>query len=214
MKRVSILLLVATLVLSACNYNVSKETARPASGFSESLSSDQVDFSLLQSSVIGPRCYGCHTDATGNQGGVNLERYKTVRAALSRVAYRSLERRDMPPSGLSEPEMKLLRSWIEAGAPEKISGVAQKPDPNLDRGPNDWTKIRDHVFKAKCLACHSGENPDGDLDLSSLPQVRAHAAVIFERVIVTQDMPLAPYPVMTPKERRVLLQWFDSGMPE
>lgn len=213
MKTALLPILASFFFVVGCNYNkLHEENSSNARTGAQSL--ENVDFAVVERTVIGPKCLSCHATATGNQGGTNLEGLKNVRALLSRVTYRSLERRDMPPNGLSERDAAILRAWVEQGAPEKVIGPQELADTTLEQGPNDWAKIRDRVFLVKCLDCHSGKEPQGDLDLTTLGSARANAAAIFDRVIVKSDMPIAPYPMLSPRERRVLLKWFDLGMPE
>lgn len=176
------------------------------------------DFKAIRSLLLETKCIGCHSDKVA-KGGVNLERYAQVRAALNRLAFRVLEKQDMPPDRpVSAQEAQLLMNWIDMGAPEKSDVNFEKPNPDLERGPTDWPKVRDKIFAIKCLDCHSAAmpdtRPDANLDLTSLIEVRAKASIIFDRIILKQDMPLAPYPAVSPSERKVLLKWFDSGMPE
>lgn len=202
------------LLSASCNYNHVKVAAPVGSALTASQISTP-DFKTIQGAVLGPRCLGCHSSAGGNSGGTNLEQYGTVRSLLSRIAFRTLEKKDMPPRGaLSAMEAQLLQNWIDSGAPETVATVGEKPDPNELSGPNDWAKVRDKIFAKKCSDCHSGATPDAGLDTTDLKQVRAKVLAIFDRVVVKGDMPVAPYPAMTPKERKILLQWFDSGLPE
>jgi uncharacterized membrane protein len=200
--------------LTACNYNKLHDGAASSDRIgAESL--ENVDYAFVQKSVIGPKCLSCHSAAGGNQGGTNLESLKSIRALMSRVTYRSIERRDMPPSGLGERDMTILKNWIEQGAPESLAGPQEATsDSTIEQGPNDWAKIRDRIFVQKCLDCHSGKDPQGGLDLTTLALTKAKAAAIFDRVIIQGNMPIAPYPALAPRERRVLLKWFDLGMPE
>jgi uncharacterized membrane protein len=63
------------------------------------------------------------------------------------------------------------------------------------------------------LDCHSQPQPQGNLDLTSYPESKEKAAKIFDRVFIRQDMPVEPYPALSPKERKTLLNWFNMGMP-
>ena len=214
MKRVALSLLLFLLV--ACNYNYAKNGAGAGgrNPFGKLEEGQIPDYAAVQFLVIGPRCLSCHSNQAGNKGNLNLETYRQLRANLANVTYRTLEAKNMPAEGLSESERRVLELWFDAGAPEKIIGGGEKPDPDLDRGPNDWNKIKSKIFTPKCSACHAEENPEKGLNLSDLPMVKAKAGEIFRRTIIDQDMPKAPYPALTPRERRVLLKWFDSGMPE
>lgn len=215
MSKMRKILLLSFLVLASCNYNRMKgDVGDPAKDFGGpgGQSLEGLDFKAIQTAVIGPRCLGCHSSAGGSQGGLNIETYALVKSHLRRVAYRALEKRDMPAGGLSESQGRLLRAWVDAGAPEFArQGPAEKPETDLGAG---WETIRDKVFGAKCMDCHGPANPGGGLDLTSLAMVRAKAAVIFDRVIIRQDMPVNPYPTLNDRERGALLKWFDQGMPE
>ena len=215
--RLSLAIAFALVVLTsaACNYNKLHDSAAATSGKIGTESLDNVDYAFVQNNVIAPKCLACHSAAGGNQGGTNLENLKAVRALMSRVSYRAIERRDMPPSGLGERDLMILKNWIEQGAPESVVGPQEATsDSTIEQGPNDWAKIRDRIFTQKCLDCHSGKNPEAGLDLSTLTSTKAKASAIFDRVIVQGNMPIAPYPALAPRERRVLLKWFDLGMPE
>ncbi|CAN5716102.1 hypothetical protein BH10BDE1_BH10BDE1_03740 [soil metagenome] len=219
MKSLSLFLLMVAMTAAGffsagCNYNKLHD-ASSASDKVGSESLTNVDYALVQKTVIGPKCLTCHSNGGGNQGGTNLESLKAVRSLLTRISYRSVERRDMPPSGLGERELTILKNWIDSGAPESVIGPEETTsDSKIEQGPNDWAKIRDRIFLQKCLDCHSGKVPEGGLDLSTLASTRAKGAAIFDRVILKGNMPIAPYPALAPRERRALLKWFDLGMPE
>ena len=204
-----------------CNYNNPKDDGLgDGAGFGEE-KLESPDFMTVQMALIGPKCLRCHSNAGGNKGESNLESYKNVRAQLNKLAYRVLELRDMPPQeGLSERQIRLLRNWVDQGAPETQLPGSEKPDSTLEQGPINWAKIRDKIFVKKYAACHfPPSSPDKPppmtgLDLSSLAEVRNKAALIFERVVIKQDMPIEPYPAISPRERRVLLKWFEMGMQD
>lgn len=218
-------LFLAALALGGCNYSRMKDAARPNLGAAGARALGPLDFQTVQANVLGPRCYGCHLPETGNKGNSNLATYNDVRAQLGRVAFRSLETKDMPPGDpLSADEMALLTAWMDAGAPEQAIPGGRDPDERaLDEGPTDFRKISRGVFAGKCLSCHQPKfndagavavRPAADLDLSDYAQVKAAATRIFDRAIVKQDMPVQPLPGLSPKERRVLLKWFELGMPQ
>lgn len=202
------------MAMNACSYNKLHDP-NSTGGKVGVESIENVDYAFVLQNVISPKCLACHSAAGGNQGGTNLETLKSIRALMSRISYRSIERRDMPPTGLGDRDVTILKNWIEQGAPETLVGPQEATsDSTIEQGPNDWSKIRDRIFTQKCLDCHSGKNPEGGLDLTTLASTKANAAAIFDRVIIKGNMPLAPYPALAPRERRVLLKWFDLGMPE
>lgn len=207
-----IIWLILSSIMLGCNYNHIKKT--PDGSISEK-NVETPDFKAVQSGIFESKCLSCHSNSGGNKGQLNMESYQRIKAARVRIGYRTLEAQDMPPDRpLAPKQLEMLRNWLEAGAPETISGPSEKPDPELEKGLINWVKIRDKIFTPKCLDCHSSPEPQGGLDLTKLAEVRGRSPMIFDRVIIKQDMPLSPYPAATPRERRVLLKWFDLGMPE
>jgi uncharacterized membrane protein len=214
MNTICASLILASLTLSACNYNHLKSNEK-SSGKVDAQKLLAPDYATVQMLVIGPRCLGCHSNASGNKGSTNLEGYANVRHQLNRISFRALEKMDMPTdSPLSSEQMQILKAWLELGAPETVIASAEAPETDIDQGLNDWKKINEKVFAKKCLDCHSQPSPQGNLDLNSYQEVKNKGAMIFDRVILKQDMPVEPYPTLSPKERKVLLNWFNMGMPQ
>ncbi len=213
LNSVNFIVIAICSIFISCNYNHIKSGAA-GEGSKSLMKLESLDFIKEKNEVIAPRCLGCHATITGNKGGVNLESYANVRKYITRITFRTLEKQDMPPAGpLSTAEYNFLKAWIDLGAPEFASeATAQVTD--LQVGPTDWKKIREKVLGPKCIDCHQQPNPLGKFDVTSLTEVRANAKLIFDRVIIKQDMPVAPYPTLSPTERKILLHWFDLGMPE
>lgn len=208
-----LIILSAAWSMTACNYNKVKSTGQGSKGANVS-TKGVPDYATVQAAIIGPKCVSCHSDAGGNKGSTNLESLKSLRGSLKRALYRVEQTQDMPPGApLSEAEVGMLRRWADSGAPEIIV-VGEKPNEDLASGPDNWTKVRDHIFEGKCQPCHQGDQPDGGLDLTSLAMVRDKADIIFKRTIILADMPVTPLPQLTQPERDVLWNWFNSGMPE
>lgn len=79
---------------------------------------------MVRASVFSRNCRVCHRQA----GGVNLERYSSVKQTLSRFETAALTRTVMPPRGpLTIDDLENLSRWILTGAPindrEQLSGV-------------------------------------------------------------------------------------------
>lgn len=210
--------LVLTLAFgfTACDYNYVKDKSLQRSGPIDARAVAQPDFQTVMSAVIGPKCLACHAAATGNQGSTNLETFAAVRAKLPRLEFRSLEKRDMPPSdrALSPQQFELFKNWIENGAPEIVAGIGEKPEAGLETGAADWPKVRDRVLGRKCASCHQQPNPEKGIDLTDLNEVRKNVTAIFETIYSKRSMPPAPLGELSKAERRVLFQWIDLGMPQ
>ncbi|MGE3757294.1 MAG: hypothetical protein AB7H97_06035, partial [Pseudobdellovibrionaceae bacterium] len=135
--RIFFFLVLATAFIG-CNYNRVRGAAQngsPSEGENVRLMAS-MDYASIHFAVIGPSCLNCHSNATGNQGGVNFETYAQVRANLNRIYFRSIQKKDMPPAGLDFQQQELLKAWIEAGAPEKNTGRVTGPKIS---GPITWS---------------------------------------------------------------------------
>lgn len=208
-------LVCAFLILGACNYNKVKSQSETTGLRGEKLQNP--DFAAVMQAVIGPKCNNCHSNASGNKGGANLETYQAVRQWAARVRYRAIEAGDMPPGGLKESDKNLLDRWLKNGMPEKVS-IGQKPGGDLAQGPTNWEKISTKIFADKCIACHQQPAPDAGVDLSDVKEVRKQIlrilGSIFGDGIKPGTMPPPPIPSVTEPEREALLKWFNLGMPE
>jgi uncharacterized membrane protein len=208
MKKV----LYAFLILaSGCNYNHIRGEAAVSNRKSEDVNSlSNLDYQSLQIGVLGPQCLRCHSNAGGSKGGLNLESYEQVRVNMNKIYFRSIEKKDMPPDPMPGVQVDHLKNWLEAGAPEKNTGKSGPPI----KGAVTWTVIKNQVLSSSCLDCHSGKNPDGNLDFESLEVVRKNIMAIFDSALVRQTMPLQPYPALSESERQALMKWIAQGMPE
>jgi uncharacterized membrane protein len=171
------------------------------------------DFSSVNALVLGPKCASCHS--TPNlRGGIDLSNYETVKRSAGRIQARAIKDRTMPPdNSLSSSEIELLDKWLRAGAPLSAQTVGKEPDQSPVQVPT-WTDVKMKFFVSSCYTCHSPPAPDGNLDLTSLTDVRANASKIFNRVVIDQTMPIAPIAKPTPEEKKLLVDWLVGGMKE
>lgn len=64
-------------------------------------------------------CNTCHADPPTGGAPFPLIGYSVVSAYLERIQVRSIERRDMPPGGIQDPDdLALLKRWLAEGGPE------------------------------------------------------------------------------------------------
>lgn len=126
-------------------------------------------YPLVREKVFVPRCVACH----GNAGGVRLDSYLSIKDNLGRIAIVTLVEKSMPKSGsLTKAESRLLSAWIKIGAPEGIES-GPIPLPTASPAPQEplistFSSIKKRVFDVRCISCHSGLTPKGDLSLESL----------------------------------------------
>lgn len=83
---------------------------------------EKIDYQMVRTQVIVPRCLGCHSAARGNKGGVNLETYENIFEAKDDIK-EAVINGDMPrPKNRPLPgiQKQILLLWIEKGAPETV----------------------------------------------------------------------------------------------
>lgn len=208
-------ILLIGLVLSfamGCNYNHVKSNADANSSIPNSSATSlsvSSNYAAINSSILTPECLRCHSSSTGSQGGLSLDNYQQVRSKISQIYYRTIEKKDMPPSSLKPEQLAMLKTWLEAGGPEKSSSSYSGPI----QGPITWDVIQKQVLAGSCLDCHSGTNPEAHLSLDNFESVKKNISLIFEKSVIEQTMPLEPYPAMTEFQKQALMKWISQGMP-
>ena len=79
-----------------------------------------LDFAAVSEAVFTPHCIRCHSAASGNQAGVNLETYAAVKPILGLVQEVIVDG-SMPIAAPLSDELKaVVVDWVKAGAPEKL----------------------------------------------------------------------------------------------
>ena len=91
---------------------------------------DTLSFAAVRDIVLSARCYECHSQAHGNQGGINLETYANV-SALAPAIQQQVASDNMPLGGppLEASQKDVLFAWIKAGAPEQSNLPLPMNDP-------------------------------------------------------------------------------------
>ena len=197
---------VCSSLLLNCSYNVNKSKSDQEDRIQQKTISG---YEAVSKFVIGPNCLNCHSNASGNRGGLNLENYDSIKLQLNQIYLRSVERQDMPPGGLEPALRDILKDWIENGAAKQSSLGAGDL-----KGPLTWKDIKSKILQTKCLDCHSLPNPEGNIDLSNYETFKSNINSIFDHVFIKQDMPLAPYPSLSLGEKTALLKWISQGFPQ
>jgi hypothetical protein len=214
---------VFTIFLSSCNYAEKKD----AGGSTVNVATSNLDFAAVKSAVFAPRCLACHQQYDTFAGVKN--EIASIAAAVSSDR--------MPKSGgpLDDNLKKILREWIELGAPE-IKGAVAAPPTVIALEPN-WNSIALNIVNKKCLVCHSPQGQAKFLDLSTRqaffsgrnrtfgPSGAEKKLLDFETpeksylIDVVED-PVEPMPPtwsnierLTSQELKVLQDWIGLGLP-
>lgn len=236
-----IVLLFFTGILSSCSYVL--DTLHPvspasdaASNGSQSIAPAEIYFASIQSSILEPSCYACHSAAAGNKGGVNLETYANVKAQLADVQA-DVDSGDMPQSGpeVSASLKAVLDQWIANGAPESASSgstnttngttstpvasptpVATNPTPTPAPAPQPsittYQTVNSQIFQPYCFSCHSaaGGNRAG-VNLETYANVMKNISGV-KSTINSGSMPRGT--TLTSAQKNLVLAWIAAGAPQ
>ncbi len=200
----------AFLVLSGCSFRVEKE-GTPGGDKRESATeaSASPGYAEVRARVLEPRCESCHSVRGGNAGEIGLESYPAVVARLRAIRRAVFETRTMPKDGsLSSDEAILLRSWLDAGAPEFVQTTPLPTTPPVPGGLS-FSELKRNVFTPRCGDCHE----EGEaVDLFSVTEVRKNLDLIIDRVFIRRDMP--PRRPLEEAELRLFMRWLREGESE
>ncbi len=176
MKNLSSLsrLLPILLILSACNYERTKNIEDPATTTTASR------FAVIQKNIIEPKCLACHS-ANNPADGINLSTYADVMNSKTVIPgkpqesklFTSVANGRMPRGRAALPtdEIQLIQKWITDGAHE-VENEVGNPVPAPEAVPTyQW--ISKNVLEKKCLICHNTAKPRGKVDLSSYEALMA-----------------------------------------
>ena len=106
---------------SGCNYSVPKTQNTTTTG-DQSIQQIPIgtipSYQTIATSIIAPKCLGCHSSGGGNSGGVNLETYQNVEGHLPAISS-AVTSGSMPRDGiiLTAKEKEVFLAWIDAGGP-------------------------------------------------------------------------------------------------
>lgn len=158
-------LLTIILMLSSCgNYSEQKGAEEK----NVNLSSEPIDFSLVQEKIFSSHCVSCHQQYAS---------YAGVRRELDSISA-AINANRMPKAGgpLTDGLKQLLQSWIADGAPEVV-GQTPKTDPESLQPT--WKSMYDNIISPRCLVCHNSGGQAKFLDLSTRQAIFSRRNEIF-----------------------------------
>ena len=133
--------------------------------------------------IVTAKCLSCHGD--NSLVGLDLRTAASLSegshngpvvvkgSAEESLLYKKIASRMMPPEAfkrpLTEAEIETIRLWIEGGAVSDEAARIALSDEQVAKFQEEALP----VFKASCVACHSGGEPMGGLDLRTLESLLA-----------------------------------------
>lgn len=208
-----VLLLLLCFLVFGCNNPKSELKFKELRNISEQKpdapneNEEPITYSLLVSTLIKPKCLGCHSADGENAGGINLETYENVVVQMTAIKAEVMSDR-MPKSRikLTTQEKKVLFTWIDAGGPKD-------PDEVLPVEKITYEAVHNKVILPRCIGCHSEEHGNvGDINLETYENVVAISSSIEEQ-IKTGKMPRPRTRPLTTEQKELILQWIAQGAP-
>lgn len=186
-----------------------------------------IDYAQIKTQIIAPNCYACHTAASGNQGGINLETYQNVLNHLvdiqADIADGSMPKNSNP---LSANEKSLLNTWVSQGSPQTVSSVtipvstptpistpnSGAPSTNTAPAAITYQTVNAQIFQPSCLSCHStnGGNSAG-INLETYANVLKHISSV-KVVISNGTMPIGGH--LSSAKKKLISDWIAAGAPQ
>ena len=181
-------------------------------------------FSRIRSQIFEHSCLACHAVQSPRLGT-----YAEVIAALPQIETAVLRNKTMPKGRpLSDEDLALLKSWIEAGAPEMgsaeaASPVADAPKPDDDAPivrPVLFAQVKKMVFDQSCIRCHAKNNNQGLTELETYESVESVKDFIRplvsgrdgDTVIPPESrMPPPNTKPLTERQKALIMMWIEDG---
>lgn len=152
------------LGLSSCSYRNEKKTNFEVT-FNPAML-EKVSYQMVNQQIFSQKCISCH----GDSGGVNLESYSSVLGHLEKIKQSTIKDRSMPKSPypkLTEADLILLATWIQAGGPETALDGSTQPPVQTEPLKPTFKSIQQNILQKKCLICHSSGNEAERVTLNS-----------------------------------------------
>lgn len=223
-KRLKLIFFIGIfLSLSSCSYRKEKQSNFEVT-FNPAML-EKVSYQMVNQQIFTPKCISCH----GDSGGVNLESYTAVVGHLEKIKQSAIKEQSMPKSPypkLSEQDLILLATWIQAGAPETALDGSSLPPIQIEPLKPTFKSIQQNILQKKCLVCHSAGNEAERVSLDSPEEmIDSPYGIIVpgdpdESGLVLVTLPTArkrmPPPksglaALKPEEIEIVKQWITNG---
>ena len=189
---------------SGCNYSVPKTQNTTTTG-DQSIQQIPIgtipSYQTIATSIIAPKCLGCHSSGGGNSGGVNLETYQNVEGHLPAISS-AVTSGSMPRDGII-----LTAKEKEVFLPTPIATTTM-PDPSTI----DYKMVNTRVIGLRCISCHS--NSGGNRAGINL---ETYESVFNERNGIKTQVSNGSMPTGSPLtsiQKQIILAWLNKGAPE
>ncbi len=200
--------------------------------------------------VLEKHCFECHgQDPKKVKKGVNLvdparlldrdQKIVVPRKPEESLLWQQIERGKMPKDGLplSAGDRLVLRQWIVEGAsvrdwptartpaPVVKTPASQKKEPAGEAGLELAGQVKE-LFRQRCLECHGGSKPRGDLRILDHAQLvqekqvlpgKPEESPVYQSIVPGEGVakPIMPrgQPALSKDEQDLVRRWILTGAP-
>lgn len=155
------------LILSACNYRVDKTPDNSSALEKLAEKPDSLSYSVIKYYIFDTKCMACHSG-----GNVSLNTYSLVKGRIQDIKKTAIEDLTMPPKKqgpLTKSEIKILKTWIELGAPEFAKYPVELP-PEIPLEAT-FKSIQKNILEKRCITCHSSTGSADHIPLTSYAEI-------------------------------------------
>lgn len=197
------LLLIAVVMFSACNYDVTKTQEKTGGPGTQGTN---LTFDTVLKGALQNNCVDCHG---------RFVSYEAVAAVRLEMIGR-VESGNMPKGrAMPAADRAMLLEWLKAGAPRDAQSPAPtdpgtNPQPCKAEPPTSsptpeltFSNVLQTALRPNCVACHAG--------FATYAKVFARRKAILAQV-ESRSMP--PRLEMPDEARALLLEWLRAGAPE
>jgi uncharacterized membrane protein len=78
--------------------------------------------------------------------------------------------------------------------------------------PVGYVKVNE-IMQSRCIACHGAQVQLKNVRLDSPESIKKHAAMVYQQVVVTRQMPMNNSTGITEEERLMIKNWYQNGAP-
>lgn len=227
MKKLARIILSVITISSilSCSYNFERGDRKNINEDQLLSDNSSLSYKKINDLVLAPRCLGCHS----GKDEPRLATYGEVFANKDEIFRQVIASNRMPKGKpLAESQIKALKQWLDAGAPETATDEVPVSNPDLPQNadlqrPVLWEQVRTKIFERSCTSCHYQGNADGISSYEDYETVKATIGTIFYTVAIQPVMPPAPsdWPEdqpnpnqLTREQKDLISAWITDGMLE
>ena len=99
-----------------------------------------------------------------------------------------------------------------SSSPSNASAATGAPSASATQPSVTWPEMK-ALLDQRCVSCHGPQVQLKNLRFDQPEVVKSNAQIIYQQVVVLQQMPMSNATGITPEERELVGRWFKAGAP-